>query len=111
MQLHIRYLLSLEDSERVRAACRTYLQTCLIYFFPERSDLVKQLEQTARDLGLSLQPPQLSWKYAWIRSLFGWKSAKFVQAILPRLKWRVQKSWDKALFKIEGPEPLGPFEG
>jgi len=110
MQLHIRYLRSLEDSERVRAACLTYLQTCLIYFFPERPDLVKQLAQTAQDLGYRLQPPRLPWKYAWIRTLFGWNSAKYLQVLLPRLKWSVQKSWDRALFKIQGPAPFGPFE-
>lgn len=110
MQLHIRYLRSLEDSERVRAACLEYLQTCLIYFFPERPDLVTQMKQTARDLGYSLEPPHLPWKYAWVRSLFGWSAAKFLQVFLPRLKWSVQKSWDKALFKIEGPEPSGPFK-
>jgi PST family polysaccharide transporter len=110
MQLHIQYLRSLEDSERVRLACLAYLQTCLIYFYPERPDLVKQLQQTAQDLGYLLQPPHLPWKYAWVRSLFGWNSAKVLQVLLPRLKWSVLKSWDKALFKIEGPEPLGPFE-
>src|SRR5438876_3952961 len=40
MQLHIRYLRSLEDSDRVRAACVNYLQTWLPEFHPERPDLV-----------------------------------------------------------------------
>jgi hypothetical protein len=101
--------MSLEDSERVRAACLTYLQTCLIYFFPERPDLVKELEQLAQDIGYPLEPPHLSWKYAWIRSLFGWSAAKHVQRVLPKLKWSLQKSWDKVLFKMAGPEVSGPF--
>ncbi|MBZ5614917.1 MAG: oligosaccharide flippase family protein [Acidobacteriia bacterium] len=109
MQLHIRYLMSLEDSERVRVACLRYLQTCLIYFFPERPDLVKELEQVAQDIGYPLEPPHLSWKYAWIRSLFGWRAAKHVQRVLPKLKWSLQKSWDKVLFKMAGPEVSGPF--
>src|SRR5437016_1474407 len=39
MQLHIGYLRSLEDSERVRAACVTYLQNWLPNFYPERLDI------------------------------------------------------------------------
>src|SRR6516162_8697443 len=38
MQLHVKYIRSLEDSERVRAACLNYLQTWLINFYPERPD-------------------------------------------------------------------------
>jgi PST family polysaccharide transporter len=101
MQLHINYLRSLEDSELTRAACLTYLQSCLIYFFPEKPDLVKQLEQTARNLGHRLEPPGLSWKYAWIRKLFGWPTAKRLQVILPRVKWSAAKTWDKLLFRME----------
>ena len=110
MQLHIQYLRSLEESERVRVACQTYLQTCLIYFFPERPDLVRHLEQTAQDLGCRLQPPRLPWKYAGIRCLFGWSRAKNLQAILTRFRWSIEKSWDKALFKMEGREAAGPLE-
>jgi len=40
MQLHIRYLRSLEDSPRARAACLIFLQDWLIQFYPERPDLV-----------------------------------------------------------------------
>src|SRR5215475_4089867 len=38
MKLHIKYLRSLEDSERVRRACLTYLQNWYDNFYPERSD-------------------------------------------------------------------------
>ncbi len=34
MQLHIRYLCSLEDSPRVREACVAYLQNWLPFFYP-----------------------------------------------------------------------------
>lgn len=102
MQLHIRYILSLEDSERVRDACLTYLQACLIYFYPERQDIVKQAEQIARELGGQLGPPHLRWKYSWIVTLFGWWGlAKGLAVFLPRIKWSIEKNWDKALFRIE----------
>jgi len=101
MQLHISYLRSLEDSERVRAACVQYLNTWLIYFYPERLDIVKQVEQLARDLGEQLGVPRLSGKYAWIRALFGWGLAKRAQVFLPTLKWWLIRSWDRVLFRIE----------
>src|SRR5208282_4157238 len=69
MQLHIHYLLSLEDSERVRAACLTYLQTCFLYFYPEMTDIVREAEELAKELGGKLEMPHLSWKYSWIRTI------------------------------------------
>jgi PST family polysaccharide transporter len=100
MELHISYLRCLEDSERVRAACLRYLQTCLIYFYPDRPDILKQVAETAKGLGGQLSPPRLSWKYSWIQMAFGWGPAKRVQAFLPQLKWWFLKSWDKALFRL-----------
>ena len=51
MKLHIGYLLSLEDSARTREACLAYIQRNLINFYPERSDIVIQAEEQARELG------------------------------------------------------------
>ena len=101
-QLHIGYLRSLEDSERVRAAGLKDLQRWLISFHPERPDLVKQLEQFAAILGGRLDPPRLSWKYAWIQKIFGWSAAKQTQLHYNRLKALLVRSWDKALFQLEG---------
>ena len=100
MQLHISYLRSLDDSERARNACLKYLQTSFIYFYPERSDIVGSAQQLAKELGGRLEPPQLNWKYSWIKLLFGWAVTKQLQAIIPRLKWLFVKSWDKALFRV-----------
>ena len=102
MQLHISYLRSLEDSERVRAACVQHLQNYLIDFYPLRLDLVKQLHETAKDLGGHLQVPDLSWKYSWIKTLFGWGWAKRAQLFLRNVKWSLLRSWDKALSRING---------
>jgi hypothetical protein len=102
MELHIRYILSLEDSQRVRDACVTYLQNWLFFFYPERPDLVRQTEEMAASLGGKLQPPPLSWKYSWIEAFFGRGQAKKAQVILPRIKWSLVRGWDKALFQIEG---------
>ncbi len=98
MQLHIGYLRSLEDSERVRSACVKYLQTCLPSFYPERLDIVKQAEQIAATLGGRLNvPPPLSWKYAWIQKGFGWPLTKRAQMFLPLCKQSMIRSWDKVL--------------
>ena len=101
MQLHIRYLRSLEDSERVRAACVKYLQTSLIYFYPERFEIVRQAENIARELGGRLETPRMSWKYSWIEAAFGYSMAKRARFHLPQIKQSLARHWDKALFRIE----------
>ena len=70
MQLHIGYMRSIEDSERTRAACLRYLQASLIYFYPDKLDIVAQAKQMARNLGGQLVPPHLSWKYSWMKNGF-----------------------------------------
>jgi glycosyltransferase involved in cell wall biosynthesis len=101
MRLHIGYLRSLEESQRVRAACVKYLQTLLIYFYPERPDIVEQAEQLASELGGQLEIPRLSWKYSWIKAAFGWGLAKRVRQFLPDVRFSLAKYWDKALFRFE----------
>jgi glycosyltransferase involved in cell wall biosynthesis len=101
MQLHIGYLRSLEDSERVRAACVQYLRTWLIYFYPERPDLVNRAEEMAIDLGQHLGVPRLSWKYLWIKSIFGWTVAKRSQEFLRNARWRVEQTGDKMCLRFE----------
>jgi glycosyltransferase involved in cell wall biosynthesis len=101
MQLQIAHLRAAEDSDRVRAACLTYLHNWLHCFYPERMDIVGQLAQTAADLGGELKEPRLPWKYVWIQKLFGWESAKRARILLPRLRLSLIRSWDKALFERE----------
>jgi glycosyltransferase involved in cell wall biosynthesis len=101
MKLHIGYLRSLEDSERVRAACVQYMQTWLVYFYPERPDLVQEMGDLARSLGGTLVPPRLSWKYSWIDAIFGRKLAKRAQRFLPGIRWSVERWRDKTLFQFD----------
>ena len=100
MQLHVKYIRSLEESDRVRAACRTYIQTWLQYFFPERPDLVAELEKLAADLDYKLEEPRLRWKYAWIKPLFGWGPAKVAQSVLPQIKAYLVRCWSKAMYQL-----------
>jgi glycosyltransferase involved in cell wall biosynthesis len=102
IKLHIQYLRSLEDSERVRKACLTYIHTWQRYFYPERPDLVQEAQQLAETVGGRLKPPTLPWKYRWIQKLFGWTAAKRIRQRWNQYKSSVIRSWDKGLFYLEG---------
>jgi glycosyltransferase involved in cell wall biosynthesis len=110
MQLHISYLRSLEDSERVRAACVKFLQNWMVYFYPERLDIFRQAEDMARSLGGQLEIPRLSWKYSWIKATFGWRPARRAQLFLPGIRWSLARLWDRALFRIENRRVTGGRE-
>jgi glycosyltransferase involved in cell wall biosynthesis len=107
MKLHIQYLRSLEESERARKACLAYMQTWYDNFYPERQDLIAELQGLALQLQGSMEVPRLRWKYAWLRPLFGWKVAKWTQMVLPELKASLIRHWDKAMYRLEtGAETL-----
>jgi len=100
MKLHVQYLRSLEDSERVRKACITYLQNWYGNFYPERPDIVLELQAMATELQGRLEIPGFSWKYAWIKPVFGWKAAKWAQRVLPELKASGTRYCDKAIYRL-----------
>jgi glycosyltransferase involved in cell wall biosynthesis len=101
MKLHIQYLRGLEESDRVKAACLCYMQNWLGNFYPERPDLVAELQILARELQGSLEVPSLRWKYAWIKPLFGWQAAKFAQRVVPQVKASFVNQWDKTIYRLE----------
>lgn len=101
MKLHIGYLRSLEDSDRTRRACLTYMQNWLDNFYPERPDLVGELQKMAAGLHGRLEAPRLRWKYAWMRPIFGRRAAKWAQAVLPQCKASLISKWDKTMYRLE----------
>ena len=101
MQLHVRYLRSLEDSERARAACLRYLQTWVIFFSPHRPDIVRQLQDLAAEVGGRLHVPPLPRKYAWIQAVFGRDAGNGAQLCIPRLRSGLIMFWDRALLEFE----------
>jgi len=101
MQLHIGYLRSLEQSERVNVACLQYLRAWLLCFYPEKRDIVSHAERMAVEFGDRLGIPSLSWKYSWVEKAFGWGVAKAMQRMLRRSRWAIEKRWDKLLRNIE----------
>jgi glycosyltransferase involved in cell wall biosynthesis len=107
MKLHVKYLRSLEQSDRVRRACLTYLQTWYDNFYPERSDIVSELHALAAELGGHLEVPRLRWKYAWMKPVFGWKAAKGMQRTLPQFKASCLRTWDKAMYQLQSREVQG----
>jgi len=104
MKLHIQYLRSLEESERVRKACLKYMQNWYPCFHPERPDIIVELQRLAEDLGGSLEKPKMRWRYAWIEAIFGRKAAKTIQDDLSEVKGFLLRKWDKALFEFEARE-------
>jgi glycosyltransferase involved in cell wall biosynthesis len=101
MKLHIQYLRSLEDSERVRKACLTYMQTWYHNFYPERPDVVAELQSLAAQLHGRLEEPRLRWKYAWMKPVFGWRTAKWAQTAAPQLKALCIRHFDKVMYRLE----------
>lgn len=101
MMLHVQYLRSLEDSERSRKACLTYLQNWYHNFYPDRPGTIAILQSLAAELEGHLEVPRLRWKYAWMTPVFGPKAAGTAQRVLPELKVSVLRRWDKAMYRLE----------
>jgi glycosyltransferase involved in cell wall biosynthesis len=101
-KLHIQYLRSLEDSERVREACLAYIQKGYRNFYPDRPDLVQEAQQLAAIVGGRLEVPTYSWKYLLLEKLFGFAVTRRVRHRWNQYKSTLIRSWDKALFRLEG---------
>lgn len=104
MKLHVQYLRSLEDTSRVRNACLNYLQTWYDNFYPERPDIVAELQALAGQLQGHLKEPRLRWKYAWMKPVFGWKAAKWAQRAFPQFKASWIRRCDKAIYRLQSRE-------
>jgi glycosyltransferase involved in cell wall biosynthesis len=109
MKLHIQYLRSLEESERVRKACLTYMQNWYHNFYPDRPEVLAELQALASQLQGHLEEPRLRWKYAWMKRVFGWRTAKWAQMALPQVKGSCIRCCDKAMYRLEARGmPLAP---
>jgi len=103
MKLHIQHLRSVEESKRVRKACLAYLQNWYVNFYPERPDLMAELQALAAEMENHLEEPELRWKYAWMKPILGFRAAKRAQMTLPQLKASLLRRWDKAMYLMVGP--------
>lgn len=93
----IRHLLNLEDSERTKSACIKHLQENYIYFYPDNIELMKRVNDLAKDIGGLLTPPVLKYKYRIIQNVFGLKIAKKALLVFPKVKRLGKKYYDKYL--------------
>jgi hypothetical protein len=51
MKLHIKYLCSLEDTQRVRATCRAYTQKCAMSLHPDQENIRNEFRRDTSELG------------------------------------------------------------
>lgn len=103
MQLCIEYLLALENSDRTRAAALTYVQDKLIYFYPEKKELLGKAAALAESLGGTLSPPELKKKYILASKLLGWQTAKKLVFAIPRLKKSAFGNYDRLMYLFTKP--------
>lgn len=101
MKLTIRYLRSLEESERVRKACVTYLQTWYGVFYPDKTDIVGEMQALAAELGGQLNEPRLPPKYDWMKGIFGYRTARWAATALCEFKSDTLRRYDKLMHRME----------
>lgn len=97
----IEHLLSLENSQRSRAACLKYLQNRLWYFYPEKYEILAKAKDLANSLGGNLMlPPDEGRKFSLISNIFGWKIAMNLRNIVYRTETSFVRSLDKLMYKF-----------
>ncbi len=101
LKLQIGYLVSLANDNRAHAACVNCLKTWLPSFYPDRPDIVEQVQALAANLGGHLEIPRTGWKYAWIERLFGPHVRKEVQIRYNQHKSSIVRAWDRLLYSAE----------
>jgi glycosyltransferase involved in cell wall biosynthesis len=102
LRLSIDHLRSLEDSERTRAASVMLLKNWSGYFYPDRNGMFHEIESAVRELGGTLEPPNLHWKYSSIQKVFGWEVASMAANTWRKSKLQIMKKWDKLLYNVSG---------
>jgi len=106
LRLHIQYLQSLENSDRVRKACLKYLQSWSIAFYPEAPGMFVELQVVASQLGGQLEPPRLTWKVAWMEPFFGRRAAQRTLIAIQEKRASLIRTWDKAMYEWENRKAL-----
>jgi hypothetical protein len=101
ISLQINHVLSLENSERTRAACMQKLRTWSSNFYLEGSELTNEAKQIAKSLGYELTPAKMSWKYAWIQEIWGTEAARTFRTLYNNAKCRALIWWYAFLFSIQ----------
>jgi hypothetical protein len=101
MKLHMQYLRSLEDSERTRAACISYIRTWLPEICLYRMDIAQQLQQLCIELGGEAKAPRLPRKYRWLERTVGWHMGRKAELTLQATRANLNVALDKAMQRWE----------
>lgn len=99
LELCVGHLRALEDSPRTRAAGVQLLQNWVDHsdcLCPDEAERFERARAIARSLGGDLRPQRISWKYAPIKALFGWASARRVRRTWANLKLTARVRLDQA---------------
>jgi len=102
LELAITHLRSLEDSEKTRMACLKLLETWLPLYYAEKPEFAAQLNNLAFQLGGTLGPPRISWKYYPVEALFGSGMAKRTMNNWRKRKLLLQRHWDRLMYRMPG---------
>jgi glycosyltransferase involved in cell wall biosynthesis len=89
---------ALEDSDRSRQACVTFLRNRLIYYYPEQPEMLNEMYALAEQLGGTLSKPPLLPHYEMMGKILGWKMAKRLQDFIPGIKQDLLRSLDKIIY-------------
>jgi hypothetical protein len=103
MELQMARLRSLEESERVREACRRYLRSFMCFAYPEHTEVLERMEKLFQELGGKMEVPSLGWKYSAAEKAFGRALAKRLSFWLRNVRWDLVRRWDKAMLRWERP--------
>ena len=97
MKLHIQYLRSLEESERVRKACLTYMQNWYHNFYPERPDIAAELQALAAQFQGQPGGAPFALEIRVDEAGLWMESRKMGSSALPEFKVSCIRRWDKAM--------------
>ncbi len=101
MKLQVGYLLAMEDSNRARRSCVTYLQQCAQLFAVTRPDLVGRVAEILANFDTKVTPSTDALPQTWAQLLLGSPGGSRFRLQLNETKWRVIRSVDRFLFNLE----------
>lgn len=107
INLSIKHLRSIEDSERTRSACIRLLESAMWRFCQEEEGALERFYSLARELGGTLPPPKISWKYYPVKKVFGWSAANKAMRNWRRAKAITHKELDRLLYNITAKRTSG----
>jgi glycosyltransferase involved in cell wall biosynthesis len=102
VKIQVETILRFNNSPELRQACVGYLQRWLLFWYPERPDLVQQTHELAAKLDGVLERPRLPRKYDLLQKVMGLGRSKRAERAYNSLKWRLIAAFDRELFRFRG---------